>query len=221
MSFFEVEAKVEEKDKTTVSVADMTSQVKVYKMTLSRSRKKYNEQLEKSKANLDKYSSEGKRKMALLAMRAVNTAQKRIDAVDINIDKMETLLMDLQGMKDVQMGAQLQQKMNHAFADVKTSISVKQIRNTAQKLEMNRESLHQISNMVDDTNDSLMDSILADDEDGDGTEESLEEQYEQYEAMKTTKAMMDEKSSQSKAKIKTPISSVLDELFGPEEASKQ
>jgi hypothetical protein len=221
MSFFQVEARVEERDKTNTSVADMTSQVKIYKMSLSRSKRSYEQQLAKSNANLEKYSTENKRKMAMLAMRAANTAQKRIDAVNINIDKMETLLMDLQGMKDVQLGAQLQQKMNHAFADVKMSINVKQIRNTAQKLEMNRESLHQTGTMVDDTNDSLMDSILADDEDGDGADESLEEQYEQYLSMQIAKSMMDEKSAESKTKIKTPISKVLDELFPPEESSKQ
>lgn len=213
MSFFQTTAPPVQKDKTAFALAETRMNVKLYKRQLERGKAQDQQMLEKSRAELERFSREGNKAAAMRSMKAMNTAQRNIDKADGDIQTYEILLMELQKSNNLQRSADLQGKINKAFSAMNSSISIAKVRGTAMSLEKNREMLNQKNQMVDETNDSLRDAIMADDDDNIAGDEGLEAQFEEYMQIQTNKEFLGSQSSASTTRQKSAIELRLEQLL--------
>lgn len=217
MSFFQVLAPPVKKDKTALTLGQMRIEVRMFNNSLARSKAEHVQSLNVCKDELNKLIAAGEMGMAKMKLKEINNCEGMVRAIDMNMTKMNILLTELKKTNDMQRMADMQGKFNRAFSAMNASVSVPRIRAMAQSLEKNREALLQKNEMIDETNDSLVESILADDGDN-GDDTGLQAQLDEIVEMKLAEEDLANRGSSSSAtrvKVKSELDLTLDRIWGP------
>lgn len=217
MSFFQTTAPPVKKDQTGLTMAQMRIEVRMFNNSLEKSKREHQQTLTACRADLDKLIASNEMDMAKLKLKEINNCQAMIKGIEMNMSKMNILLSELKKTNDMQRMADMQAKFNKAFSTMNSSVSVNRIRSMAQSLEKNREALLQKNEMIDETNDSLVEAILTDDGDN-GDDAGLQHQLDEIVEMKLAEEELANRSSSSsstKTKVKSELDLTLDSIWGP------
>jgi hypothetical protein len=225
MSFFGLIAEKKPEKNIEANFQQASLDVTVFKRECAVTKLNLNKEMMKAQKELTTCIKENNKRMGTMLLKKVKAYEKQIEKIDDQIQAADFMMIDLNGAKTAKKMNDLQNSAVKVYKGVNSQLKVDKIRDTSRNLEQQRELFKQKSEQIDEINNSTIeDMALADDDDGSGDSNPLEEEFNRLVEMEVAKGSIDNKSAMLSVSSsshppddqekKSELSSALDDILG-------
>jgi hypothetical protein len=225
MSFFGLIAEKKPEKNIEANFQQASLDVTVFKKECEFTKLKLNKEMLKAQGDLNTCIKQNNKRMGTMLLKKVKAYEKQIEKIDDQMQAADFMMIDLNGAKTAKKMNDLQNSAVKVYKGVNSQLKVDKIRDTSRNLEQQRELFKQKSEQIDEINNSTIeDMALADDDDGSGDSNPLEEEFNRLVEMEVAKGSIDNKSAMlsfssssqppDDQEKKSELSSALDDILG-------
>ncbi len=169
-----------------------------------------NREVDRLQAEVDDLGAQGKEKEARLAYAQLKNCQQSVSKMQEGIRQMQILANELKSAQRQMQTSKLHKLASDAYASINSGVPEAAMKGYAKRLETTRAATTQRVRNIDELNNSLTDSILAEDgessaPDGSGFDDYMQMKFEQAEQQEKMEAALASSSSSTTATAKKKL----------------